>query len=54
MKKDNDHVQSDIMFLVHENGVNYLNIGVKVILVNVIWTIWKNIMDYIIMKWTLI
>lgn len=26
-QKDNDHVQSDIMSLVHENGVNYQSIG---------------------------
>lgn len=26
-QKDNDHAQSDIMSLVHENGVNYQSIG---------------------------
>ena len=26
-QKDSDHVQSDIMSLVHENGVNYQSIG---------------------------
>lgn len=35
-QKDSDHVQSYIMCLVYENGISYLNIGVKVIQLNVI------------------
>lgn len=29
---DSDHVLHDGMYLVHENGVNYLNIGVGVVM----------------------
>ena len=45
---DNDHVQSDITFLVYENGINYLSIGVRIILLSAIWTIWMKAYDYII------